>query len=1667
MTYYGTKNKDLIIKERSLAANKNYKVSVLTVESFEVYDFSTNSPPRTGNCSTTPSFGKTLDEMHYIECRSNWYDEDSDKGLYYLYLYQASRDANELQVLYFGGESSSPLIPLPVGKLSNSFGSEVRVRVYDIYGDYTEAVTEVASEPRLKGSNVTYLTEKQVTALLESFKANLIANNLIMAGRSGDYIKAVQVIESGASIYNNLELPSTVFSLSPDELSAAGFRMKENGQFKAFSWNEFWINYLNVEKNAQKGILQKTGESLSDYSAELCGTMVRVRSNLTSYIISQFLTSMSKIISNPDYVTYETLAKVLQCALNLTNKLTNLAENIYSGNRMQNMENITLASMSVVLFVTRVLRAIRPTLTPYLPVNPDVETMRAYVQYTELFFTNDQVKSKTLTLQERTFIAMAELKKLQLIQDMKIKWALSLMPYVDDICIDLATTLRTLSGTMHTSSVSSDLLTVMSYNVGYSDLPEGVVLNVDCINFGLKASSPLDIPNRHVVEFAPIYSEGSNGTGSFLYYKFNRKSIMDDVFVYIKSKSSRVVYDIFLKYDVRPTRQKYDFSTTIGPSDWTEQDGFKIYIPAADLDRDSAAVYIGFQPRIVERPVNGVDDAPGIDPIKADVCMRVAGVQCMVRLDETWTDSICKVDPKSSRMSSTTCICTSVSFQNMYIGTTFDIPQALYEYDAVTVATTKSGFSYVYVPLVLVNFIFGMFVFLAWKRCTNEPNWWRCTFLIDNDMADSYFYIMTVFTGFGSEAGTNSNVFFDLSGSEDTSGIRSLKDRYDRPLLSGTVLRYYMSIRQPLGDLLALRIWHDNSGDKNWNWYLKRIIIDDPQIHKRYEFICEKWLAVDKTDGQLLRCLTPTIQSKLDSLTRILFLNMSHFFLYRHLWISLCIRMPLGSFPRYERVILGLVFVLTLMFLNAILVEYSGTNFTENTLYVEPFVLSLNTVYTALGSVAIIVPIFYILSLIFDHSDSITNKLSDSSKLKKTFGISFRLKEEKYIYEQNISVNDYFLISGGRISCKWRTVSWIILALVFFISVPCLLTVASGWDSGKAEVWLSCLLVSLPLSAVIIEPIVVIIASVMYTFLTRRCYLPEPHINLETLRNMNKAESAVTFQKRGPMSRKLTADALPPDKRRLSKLRQLTLHRTKTQHMIISLVYYATFFCVVYIIALVTRDERSFRYKDQLTTRLDFENQVTNRQSLIDWLNTTFFDNYFPSKMFNVTPISADLKYFFSDFNSVRVGPARIRQVRTVPEECQMRIFGIDVCRESYSITTEDTEDYFIGWKTEPTQRQTKEFTTEAWKYVSSEKSWGLPVFGEYIYQYGGGGYFIKLDVNKDVSIEILKELVEFNWIDRNTRAVFIEFSLYNPNINMFLYATYLAEFTEIGSIVKSCYIQTFRLYYTGLGITLCYFVFSSLVGMSILKAFYGIFIEGKYYFYAALNITDYFAQILGVAGIFLIFYRVHMTTTTISVFLRDKNAHVNFEHLALANNILIVIFGVLIFYLSVRIMLEQSDNKWFKNTLLILKKSADDLLGFLILFLIVYWAYTITGHFMFGKYIFKYSSIFETMGTLAESLVGKNQLDPLLKTSPGLAEFYYSTYVLFVLLSMLNIAVSMLNAGIEKVASLDKRKKSLPVGLKTKFLNLMGKIQNTIHESLQKLFERKTRKITGEYKMS
>lgn len=72
-----------------------------------------------------------------------------------------------------------------------------------------------------------------------------------------------------------------------------------------------------------------------------------------------------------------------------------------------------------------------------------------------------------------------------------------------------------------------------------------------------------------------------------------------------------------------------------------------------------------------------------------------------------------------------------------------------------------------------------------------------------------------------------------------------------------------------------------------------------------------------------------------------------------------------------------------------------------------------------------------------------------------------------------------------------------------------------------------------------------------------------------------------------------------------------------------------------------------------------------------------------------------------------------------------------------------------------------------SWTHTSSDALGGILHWG-IVGSYPGGGYYQDLLVDALDSGLIVKDLQEKQWIDRATRAVLVEFSIYNANMNLF-----------------------------------------------------------------------------------------------------------------------------------------------------------------------------------------------------------------------------------------------------------------------------------------------------------
>ena len=78
---------------------------------------------------------------------------------------------------------------------------------------------------------------------------------------------------------------------------------------------------------------------------------------------------------------------------------------------------------------------------------------------------------------------------------------------------------------------------------------------------------------------------------------------------------------------------------------------------------------------------------------------------------------------------------------------------------------------------------------------------------------------------------------------------------------------------------------------------------------------------------------------------------------------------------------------------------------------------------------------------------------------------------------------------------------------------------------------------------------------------------------------------------------------------------------------------------------------------------------------------------------------------------------------------------------------------------------------------------------------YPGNGYVFTGNVD-DIqrNLSVLKSI---EWIDRQTRAVFVEFTTYNANLNLFLVTLILVEFLADGTLVVSSHFDPINLFST------------------------------------------------------------------------------------------------------------------------------------------------------------------------------------------------------------------------------------------------------------------------------
>uniref|UniRef100_G1Q633 Uncharacterized protein n=1 Tax=Myotis lucifugus TaxID=59463 RepID=G1Q633_MYOLU len=193
---------------------------------------------------------------------------------------------------------------------------------------------------------------------------------------------------------------------------------------------------------------------------------------------------------------------------------------------------------------------------------------------------------------------------------------------------------------------------------------------------------------------------------------------------------------------------------------------------------------------------------------------------------------------------------------------------------------------------------------------------------------------------------------------------------------------------------------------------------------------------------------------------------------------------------------------------------------------------------------------------------------------------------------------------------------------------------------------------------------------------------------------------------------------------------------------------------------------------------------VLGFQEFFMWANTTLVQNLYSHH-----------PGFITDGNSKLVGSAQIRQVRVRENSCPLapRLWtSLDGCHAPYSLDVEDLSDYGECWNA--SSLNSSNGFSQAWQYQSQSQRQGYPIWGK-LTVYRGGGYVLPLGTNRQSAARILQYLFDNTWLDSLTRAVFVEFTVYNANVNLFCIITLTLETSALGTFFTCTDLQSLRLY--------------------------------------------------------------------------------------------------------------------------------------------------------------------------------------------------------------------------------------------------------------------------------
>lgn len=287
-----------------------------------------------------------------------------------------------------------------------------------------------------------------------------------------------------------------------------------------------------------------------------------------------------------------------------------------------------------------------------------------------------------------------------------------------------------------------------------------------------------------------------------------------------------------------------------------------------------------------------------------------------------------------------------------------------------------------------------------------------------------------------------------------------------------------------------------------------------------------------------------------------------------------------------------------------------------------------------------------------------------------------------------------------------------------------------------------------------------------------------------------------------------------------------------------------------------------------------------------------------------------------------------------------------------------------------------------------------------------------------------------------------------NWEVTIFFHFRIAFEFPATGGVIPSARFRTVKLLKyvsaTDYFIMACEFIFVAFLFYYYVEEALEIRKHKLAYFFSVWNNLDVIVLLVATVCIAFGYYSNTVVTNTLQDLLDQPDQFADFTGLADINKTNTSVTAVGIFLAWIKLFKYISFNKTMTQLTSTLSRCAGDVLGFTVMFIIVFLAFAQLGYLLFGTQVEDFSSFESAIFTLLRTILGDFDFYAIEQAHRVLGPIFFLAYVFFVFFVLLNMFLAIINDTYSEVkAEIFNQRNDFEIGdyFRRGYNNLLGRL--------------------------